>query len=177
MPASSRWAPLFLALRCISIGLGALRGLRLLHLALLPALFWSGRLVGCSLISGWARAELSVNARRRNQLCSSVAQKQKMNMKYKQSCHLTCGTGARICAVEVAAIDRPLPLRSFALQPHPDRSSRQNVKRVLTHLNIIPLLSSNFTEVFKYLNLLNYHYSVLLALLQIYFNTKPALHS
>lgn len=38
--------------------------------------------------------------------------------------------GARICAVAVAAFGRPLLLRSFALQPHPDRSSRQNLRLV-----------------------------------------------
>ncbi len=135
MPAASSLAALFLALRGFSVGLGALQGLRLPHLALLLVLFWSRLLAVCSLIRRWARAERSVNPRMGEILKISsptVQFRSRFNLKQKhrRCCQVTFGTGARICAVAVAAFGRPLLLRSFALQPHPDRSSRQNLRLV-----------------------------------------------
>ncbi len=61
LPAASRLAALFLALSCLSVGLGPLRGLCLLHLTLLLALFWRSLLAVFSLIRRWATVERSVN--------------------------------------------------------------------------------------------------------------------
>ena len=77
LPASSRLPALLLALFCLSVGLGALGGLGLLHLARLLALLWSGLLLVCSLISRGARAERPVEPRTeeiffKNLLCNSV---------------------------------------------------------------------------------------------------------
>lgn len=63
LPTASRVAALFLALGYFSIGLGDLRGLRLLHLALPLVPFWSSLLIICSRIRRRTRTERSANPR------------------------------------------------------------------------------------------------------------------
>lgn len=99
LPAASRLAPLFLTLGCFSVGLRALRALRLRHLALLRAPFWSSLLVVFSLIRRRARAERSVQGKR-NYFINPVF----VSFRDRKSKHqVTFCMGARICAVAVAA--------------------------------------------------------------------------